>query len=452
MRLVDRYIVRQLVGPFIFFLCIFGGILWLNQALKIVDVVVENGQPGMVFVELSLYLLPRVMEGVIPVAVFAAALFLTNRLYAESEYAALMAAGQSPLQFARPFLIFGVISFIVVSALAHFITPISNDAFYQRQHEIRQEYLSQLIKVGEFINPKKGVTFYFGSLSDDGLIMDILIKETTSNGLQVIHTAPTGRLVDKPENAKLVLIDGQNGKMDPAKLRHKVENTGNVGVHNIQRGAVSITNVTEVGTIYSLSEIQALTAIAHEYGLPAHLDGARFTNALVALDCTPAEMTWKSGIDVVSFGGTKNGCMGVEAVIIFDPAKAWEFELRRKRGGHLCSKNRYLAAQMESYLTDDLWLKLAKHANAMGTLLATGLGQIETVKFQHPQQANMLFCGWPRSGHELAQAAGAMYYPWPADHPETGPADEFLTARLVTSWSTTPQDVEEFLKLIAHTG
>ena len=252
--------------------------------------------------------------------------------------------------------------------------------------------------------------------------------------------------------AKLVLIDGQNGKMDPAKLRHKVENTGNVGVHNIQRGAVSITNVTEVGTIYSLSEIQALTAIAHEYGLPAHLDGARFTNALVALDCTPAEMTWKSGIDVVSFGGTKNGCMGVEAVIIFDPAKAWEFELRRKRGGHLCSKNRYLAAQMESYLTDDLWLKLAKHANAMGTLLATGLGQIETVKFQHPQQANMLFCGWPRSGHKLAQAAGAMYYPWPADHPETGPADEFLTARLVTSWSTTPQDVEEFLKLIAHTG
>ncbi len=216
MRLVDRYIVRQLVGPFIFFLCIFGGILWLNQALKIVDVVVENGQPGMVFVELSLYLLPRVIEGVIPVAVFAAALFLTNRLYAESEYAALMAAGQSPLQFARPFLIFGVISFIIVSALAHFITPISNDAFYQRQHEIRQEYLSQLIKVGEFINPKKGVTFYFGSLGDDGLLIDILIKETTSNGLQVIHTAPTGRLVDKPENAKLVLIDGTLQQFDKA--------------------------------------------------------------------------------------------------------------------------------------------------------------------------------------------------------------------------------------------
>lgn len=249
--------------------------------------------------------------------------------------------------------------------------------------------------------------------------------------------------------AKLVLIDGKDGKMDPAKLRRKIENTGNVGVHNIQRGAVSITNVTEVGTVYSLNEIQALTAIAKKYNLPAHLDGARFTNAMVALGCTPAEMSWKSGIDVVSFGGTKNGCMGVEAVIIFDPAKAWEFELRRKRGGHLSSKNRYLAAQMEAYLTDDLWLKLAKHANAMGGLLADGLRQMESVEFQHPQQANMLFCGWPRSGHELAQAAGAMYYPWPADHPESGPNDEQLFARLVTSWSTTPQDVERFLELIA---
>ncbi len=208
MKLVDRYIVRQLAGPFIFFLCIFGGILWLNQALRIVDIVVENGQPGMVFVELSFYLLPRVVESVFPVAAFAAALFLTNRLYAESEYAALLAAGLAPMQFSRPFLIFGIICFAIVSALAHFITPISNNAFYQRQHEIRQEYLSQLIKVGEFITPQKGVTFYFGNLRDDGLLEDILIKETTKDGLQIIHTAPTGRLVDKPDSAKLVLIDG----------------------------------------------------------------------------------------------------------------------------------------------------------------------------------------------------------------------------------------------------
>lgn len=208
MKIVDRYIVYQLIGPFIFFLFVFGGILWLNQALRIVDVVIENGQPGMVFVELSLYLLPRVIESVFPVAAFAAALFLTNRLYAESEYAALMAAGQKPVQYARPFFIFGMICFIVVSAMAHFITPISNNAFQKRQHEIRQEYLSQLIKVGEFITPKKGVTFYFGRMHDDGLLEDILIRETSTQGKQMIHTAPTGRLVDNLEEPKLILIDG----------------------------------------------------------------------------------------------------------------------------------------------------------------------------------------------------------------------------------------------------
>ncbi|MEK6205322.1 MAG: beta-eliminating lyase-related protein, partial [Amylibacter sp.] len=215
-------------------------------------------------------------------------------------------------------------------------------------------------------------------------------------------------------------------------------------------GALSLTNVTEVGTIYTLNEIRTLTSIAKDLGIATHLDGARFANAMVALDCTPAEMTWKSGIDAVSFGGTKNGCMGVEAVVLFDPDKAWEFELRRKRGGHLMSKYRYLSAQMEAYLTDDLWIKLAKHANAMGDLLAAGIKDVKGAKFHHPQQANMLFCGWPRSGHTLAQAAGSMYYAWPeAEHPEKGPSDEQLSARLVTSWSTTPQDVERFLDLIA---
>ena len=208
MKLVDRYIVRQLAGPFVFFLFVFGGILWLNQALRIVDVVIENGQPGMVFVELSIYLLPRVLESVFPVAAFAAALFLTNRLYAESEYAVLMAAGQTPVQFARPFFTFGVICFVFVSAMAHYITPISNDAFQQRQYEIRQEYLLQLIKVGEFVTPQKGVTFYFGRLRDDGILEDILIRETTKLGKQVIHTAPTGRLVDNETGTKLVLING----------------------------------------------------------------------------------------------------------------------------------------------------------------------------------------------------------------------------------------------------
>lgn len=249
--------------------------------------------------------------------------------------------------------------------------------------------------------------------------------------------------------AKLTLIDGLDGKMDPDTFRTKAQVTGQLGVHNVQAGVLSLTNVTEVGTVYSIAEIQELTAIAKEFGMATHLDGARFANAMVALGCTPAEMTWKSGIDAVSFGGTKNGCLGVEAVVLFNPDKAWEFELRRKRGGHLFSKHRFLSAQMEAYLTDGLWIKLAKHANAMGDQLAAGVTDIRGAEFLHPQQANMLFCGWPRSGHDLAQGAGAMYYPWPVDHPENGPKDEFLSARLVTSWSTTPQDVDRFLGFIA---
>ena len=150
--------------------------------------------------------------------------------------------------------------------------------------------------------------------------------------------------------AKLVLIDGPDARITPEALRATVIATAQGGVHNTQRGPVTITNATEAGTVYSAAEVAALCTVAREFGLPVHMDGARFANALVAAGCTPAEMTWKAGVDVLSFGGTKNGCMGVEAVVIFDPAKAWEFELRRKRGGHLFSKHRYLSAQMDAYL------------------------------------------------------------------------------------------------------
>ena len=249
--------------------------------------------------------------------------------------------------------------------------------------------------------------------------------------------------------AKLTLLSGDHGKIDPQAFAVRAETTGQLGVHNVQRGALSLTNVTEAGTLYSLDEIRALTRIAKEFGVATHLDGARFANAVAALGCSPADMTWKAGIDVVSFGGTKNGCLGVEAVVIFDPAKAWEFELRRKRAGHLFSKHRYLAAQMEGYLADGLWLKLARHANAMASKLATGIQAINSASFQHPQQANMLFCGWSRVGHQKARGAGAQYYDWPSPHPTTGRDDDILTARLVTSWSTTEQDIERFLDAIA---
>lgn len=248
--------------------------------------------------------------------------------------------------------------------------------------------------------------------------------------------------------AKLVVLEGPDGKIDAADFRVKAQETGRLGVHNIQRGALSITNVSELGTVYTVDEIAELCTIARGLGIGTHLDGARFANAMVTLGCSPAEMTWKAGIDVVSFGGTKNGLLGVEAVVIFDPEKAWEFELRRKRGGHLFSKHRYLSAQMEAYLADDLWIRLAEQANAAGARLEAGLNGVAGFRLLHPRHANMLFCGFPRAGHARAMGGGAMYYPWPNDHPATGPDDEFLTCRLVASWSTTDEEIDRFVELV----
>ncbi len=236
--------------------------------------------------------------------------------------------------------------------------------------------------------------------------------------------------------AKLVLVPGAHGKMTPDTLAPVLARTGAGGVHGVQKGMLTITNVTEAGTVYTPAEIAALTAAAQ--GLPCHLDGARFANALDATGATAAEMTWKAGIDLVSFGGTKNGCMGVEALVIFDPAKAWEFELRRKRGGHLFSKHRFLSAQMAAYLQDGLWLRLAAHANAMAARLAAGLAAKPGVTLTHPVQANILFPEWSAGTHARLQAAGAAYYDMPAEHGREA-------ARLVTSWSTTEADVDRFL-------
>jgi threonine aldolase len=245
--------------------------------------------------------------------------------------------------------------------------------------------------------------------------------------------------------AKLVLVDGPHGKMDPASLATQLDRIGAGGVHSLQTGMLTITNVTEAGTVYTPPEVAALTALAKAKGLPCHLDGARFANALVATGASAAEMTWKAGIDILSFGGTKNGCLGVEAVVIFDPAKAHEFELRRKRGGHLFSKNRFLAAQFDAYLQDGLWLRLAAQANAMGARLAEGLARRNDVQQLHPVQANMMFPEWDAGTHARLKAAGAEYYAWDVAGGREG-------ARLVTSWSTTEADVDGFLRGFANKG
>lgn len=236
--------------------------------------------------------------------------------------------------------------------------------------------------------------------------------------------------------AKLVLVPGDHGRITPETFGQALAITGESGVHGVQRGMLSLTNVTEAGTVYTPAEIATLTAMAKAKGIPCHLDGARFANALVATGATPAEMTWKAGIDVLSLGGTKNGCLGVEAVVLFNPDKAWELELRRKRGGHLFSKHRFLSAQMEAYLTDGLWLRLAAQANAMGQRLVQGLRERQALV--PPADANMLFPEWAAGHHDRLEAAGAVYYRFPAPEGRE-------KARLVASWSTTEADVDRFL-------
>lgn len=241
--------------------------------------------------------------------------------------------------------------------------------------------------------------------------------------------------------AKLVGVAGAHGKMTAETLATALARTPDGDVHSVQRGMVSITNVTEAGTVYTPGEVAALTAVAKAKGLPCHLDGARFANALVATNATAAEMTWRAGIDVVSFGGTKNGCLGVEAVVIFDPVKAWEFELRRKRGGHLFSKHRFLSAQIEAYLDGDLWLRLATHANAMGARMARGIAANPEAALPYPAPANMLFPIWAPGTHARLKAEGAAYSQLPAPEGREG-------ARLVTSWNTTPDEVDRFLSVL----
>jgi threonine aldolase len=238
--------------------------------------------------------------------------------------------------------------------------------------------------------------------------------------------------------AKLVLVEGAQGKMRPDALAARLARFSAGNVHGVQCGVLSITNVTEAGAVYTPAEVGALTAVARAHGMPTHMDGARFANAIVATGASPADMTWKAGIDILSFGGTKNGLLGVEAVVIFDPDKAWEFELRRKRAGHLFSKHRYLSAQMEAYLTDGLWLRLATRANAMGARLAAGLQSVPGVTLAQPVQANMLFPEWTQAIHARAQSAGAVYYDWAG-------SDGCRAARLVTSWSTRESDVDQFV-------
>ena len=237
--------------------------------------------------------------------------------------------------------------------------------------------------------------------------------------------------------AKLIPLTGINGKITPEELEKNISGTGIV--HHTQPSSVSITQVCETGEVYELDEIKKITDVAHNHKLNMHMDGARFANALVALNCTPAEMTWKSGIDVLSFGATKNGCIAAEAIIFFKPELVGNISFLMKRAGHLLSKMRFVSAQLDAYISNDVWLKNAKQANEMGKKLSDGLVKHNSIKLAYPTQANEVFAKFPR---EMIEHLNSLGYKMNEDELD-GQA-----VRLVAAWNTQNSDVESFLESI----
>jgi threonine aldolase len=255
--------------------------------------------------------------------------------------------------------------------------------------------------------------------------------------------------------AKLVGIAGHAGKIAPAGLKAVLAEFPRGVEKQVQPAALSLSQVTECGTIYTCKELAELTALAHDAGVMVHLDGARFANALVALQCTPAELSWKAGIDAVSFGATKNGALACEAVIFFDSQKAACLPFQRKRGGHTLSKGRFLGAQMNAYLEDGHWLDLAARANDHAQRLAAGLAKVQGVRMPWTCEANEVFAILPRTIAAALKSAGALYYPWrfrDFNARCTPPANGEVFVRLVTSFETLPSEVDDFLTLARKAG
>ncbi len=250
--------------------------------------------------------------------------------------------------------------------------------------------------------------------------------------------------------ARLCQVDGPMGKMDPAGLEAAIARYPAQFVHAGRPMAISVTQTTESGTVHSLDELDRIGSIARQNAIPLHMDGARFANALVALETTPADMTWRRGVDILSFGGTKNGCWCAEAVVLFDPERAQEFAFVQKRAAQLFSKSRFIAAQFAAYFRDDLWLENARHANAMAARLADHVRRSRRARLGWEPEANEVFPVLPKQLSSELKAAGVAFYDWPSvDWIEKKPNPDETLCRFVTSFATTADEVDRFGELIA---
>lgn len=244
--------------------------------------------------------------------------------------------------------------------------------------------------------------------------------------------------------AKLVPVPGQHGRIDPIALQSKIDSFPRGFVHSVQPAVLTVSQSTECGTVYPREALTSLVRVARKAGLAVHMDGARFANAVAALGCPPADLTWRAGVDILSFGATKTGAMAAEAVVLFDPAHAERLGYLRKRAGHLVSKMRFVSAQLHAYLAGDLWLRLAGQANAMARRLADGLAAFG-VRLAFPVEANEVFPILPNDVIEDLERAGFGFYRWPSADRDGGSA-----IRLVTSFATDPGDVDRFLACVGR--
>lgn len=235
--------------------------------------------------------------------------------------------------------------------------------------------------------------------------------------------------------AKLIPIPGAHGKIDIDALSAKLAASGAHGEHESMPAVISLTQCTEAGTVYTLDELKAFKKLKEQHGLALHMDGARFANALVSLGCTAAEMTWQSGIDMLSFGATKNGAMMAEALLVFNPKYKTQILRQRKRAGHLISKMRYVSCQLVAYLQADLWLELAQHANQQAHRFADQAG----VELIHPVQANEVFCRIPVPTIQSLREQGFAFHVWPG-------SEDII--RLVFSHATNPDDVSQLIQAL----
>jgi threonine aldolase len=280
-----------------------------------------------------------------------------------------------------------------------------------------------------------------------GTAANAIALATLAKPYQGIYCPTTGHVntdeCGAPEfysGAKLLGLPTPDGKLVPGQVTEAVAFAHSMGVHHVDPAAVTISQATEWGTVYTPDEVRALADEAHALGLKLHMDGARFANAVAHLGCSAAQITWQAGVDILSFGATKNGALAAEAIVAFDPALARDLEFRRKRGGHLWSKMRFLSAQLSAYVADDRWLHNARVANGVAQRLAQGLSALPDVRVLMPVEANELFVALPADTIDRLRTAGYEFYDWPPPNGVMAPV-----VRLVAAYDMLLEDADRFL-------